>query len=128
MNDQTISKFDRIRGGLQDVALWTRPSTIQNIETITGKSETFIVQTCRFEDKGDHIFIQLVDDAGVIRIVLPPKVVRAIHSQDGSLTDTRRSAAASRTAQDRKDRGEVPGFMKSNRDLKKSLKKKAGAK
>lgn len=115
MSDQTISKFDRIRGGLHDVALFTRPSTIQNIESITGKSETFIVQTCRFEDKGDYIFIQLVDDNGVIRIVLPPKVSSAISSQKDSLTGTRRSKAATRNAMERKERGEVPGFMKNKK-------------
>ena len=121
MTDQTITKFDRIRGGLLDVALFTRPSTIQNVETITGKSETFIVQSCRFEDKGDYIFVQLVDDAGVIRIALPPKVANAIASQRESLTGIRRSSAAKRTARDRMDRGEVPGFMKAK-------KKKGGSK
>lgn len=118
MSDTTISKFDRIRGGLLDVALFTRPSTIQNVESITGKSETFIVQTCRFEDKGDYIFIQLVDDAGVIRIVLPPKVSNSIASQKDSLTGTRRSKAATRTARERMDRGEVPGFMKKKKKAK----------
>lgn len=122
MSDQTIGKFDRIRGGLLDVALFTRPSTIQNVESITGKSETFIVQTARFEDKGDYVFVQLVDDAGVIRIVLPPKVANAIASQRDSLTGTRRSNAAQRTARDRMDRGEVPGFMKAK------TKKKGGSK
>lgn len=121
MSDNTITKFDRIRGGLLDVALFTRVSTIQNIETITGKSETFIIQTCRFEDKGDYIFIQLIDDTGVIRIVIPPKASNAIASQRDSLTGTRRSNAAQRNAQDRKDRGEVPGFMKAK-------KKKGGSK
>jgi hypothetical protein len=122
LSDTPITKFDRIRGGLLDVALFTRPSTIQNIESITGKSETFIVQSCRFEDKGDYIFVQLVDDAGVIRIVLPPKVANAIAAQRDSMTGTRRSKAAQRTAQDRKDRGELPGFMK------KGTKKKGGSK
>jgi hypothetical protein len=111
----TISKFDRIRGGLQDVALFTKPSTIQNIETITGKSETFIVERCRFEDKGDYLFIQMIDDEGVVRIALPPKVVRAIDSHGDSLSTRNRSRAGRRTAQALKDRGEVPGFMRKKK-------------
>ncbi|HKD74364.1 MAG TPA: hypothetical protein VKB76_02670 [Ktedonobacterales bacterium] len=115
MSDQTISKFDRIRGGMQDVALFTKPTTIQNIESITGKSETFIVETCRFEDKGDFIFLQVIDETGVTRVVLPPKVVAAIDSHGDRLTSRRRSAAAKRTARERMDRGEVPGFMRKKK-------------
>lgn len=33
-NDHTVSKYDRIRGQLEGVALFTRPSTIKNVETI----------------------------------------------------------------------------------------------
>jgi hypothetical protein len=108
----SISKYDRLRGGLIDVATFTKPSTIQNVETITGKSETFIVQTARFEDKGDFVFIQCVDETGVTRLALPPKVATAIASQRDALTSRRRSQAGRRIAQDRKDRGEVPAFMK----------------
>ena len=51
-------------------------------ETLSGKSETFIVQTCRFEDQGgDFIFVQCVDESGVIRLALPPKVANAIEGQ-----------------------------------------------
>jgi hypothetical protein len=112
MSDTQIDKYDRLRGGLSGVALFTKPSTIQNIETITGKSETFIVQTCRFEDKGgDFIFVQCVDETGVVRIALPPKVANAIASQRDALTSRRRSHAAQRQAQERKDRGELPAFL-----------------
>lgn len=111
MSDNTISKYDRLRGSLQDVASFTRPSTIKNVETLTGRTETFVVETCRYEDRGDYIFIECVDEAGVTRLALPPKVSNAISAQRDSLTAKRRSKAAKRVAQERKDAGLKPGFM-----------------
>jgi len=115
--DNTISKYDRLRGGLADVALFTKPSTINNVESLTGKSETFIVETARFDDDeargGDYIFVRCVDDSGmVIRLCLPPKVANAIASQRDSLTKRRRSIASRRIAQERMERGETPAFLR----------------
>ena len=112
MDDNMISKYDRIRGGLHDVALFTKPSTIKNVQAITGKSETFVIETARYEDQGDYIFIECMDDTGVTRLALPPRVCALIASQRESLTTRRRSRAAKRVAADRKERGELPGFMK----------------
>lgn len=111
-NDNTIQKYDRIRGGLHGVALFTKPSTIRNIQTITGRAETFVVETARHEELGDYIFVECVDETGVTRLCLPPKVANAIASQRDSLTTRRRSIAGKRIAKERKDRGELPGFMK----------------
>lgn len=113
--DNTINKFDRIRGSLHNVALFTKPSTIKNVENITGRTETFVVETCRYEDQGDTIFIECVDDSGVTRLALPPKVSFVISAQRDSLTAKRRSAAGKRRAQEMKARGEVPGFMRKKR-------------
>lgn len=112
MSDQTISKFDRIRGGLDSIALFTKPSTIRNVQSITGKAETFVIETCRHEEVGDYIFIECTDDTGVTRIALPPKVANVIASQRDSLTTKRRRKAARRVAADRKARGEVPAFLR----------------
>ncbi len=115
-NDHRISKYDRLRGGLQDIALFTKPSTIKNVQSITGESETFVIETCRYEDHGgDYIFIEAVAQEGVIRLALPPKVANAIASQRDSLTSRRRSIAAKRTARARMERGELPGFMKKKK-------------
>ena len=112
----TISKYDRRRGGLKDIAMFTKPSTIRNIENITGKAETFVVETCRYEEHGgDYVFVECVDDGGVTRLCLPPKVANAIAAQRDSLTKRRRSAASRRTAQARKERGELPGFMRKKK-------------
>jgi hypothetical protein len=110
---ESISKFDRIRGGLEGVALFTKASTIQHVQQLTGKAETFVVRTARCEDMGgDFILIECIDDGGVTRIALPPRVANAVASQRDALTARRRSAAAKRVAADRKARGEVPGFMR----------------
>ncbi len=110
-NDNTIAKYDRVRGGLEGVALFTKPSTVKNVQIVTGKSETFVVETARHEELGDTIFIECMDDSGVTRLALPPRVANAIAAQRDSLTAHRRSNAAKAIALARKERGELPGFM-----------------
>jgi len=110
-NDNTVSKYDRVRGGLEGVALFTKPSTVKNTQIITGKSETFVIETARHAELGDTIFVECMDDAGVTRLALPPKVANAIASQRESLTSRRRSILSKENARARKERGELPGFM-----------------
>jgi hypothetical protein len=117
---ETVSKFDRIRGGLHNVAIFTKPSTIQNVQSITGRAETFIVETARFEDQGDTIFVQCVDEnEKVIRLALPPKVADCIAYQRASLTTRRRSAAGKRRAAADKEAGIQPGFMRGKKSPRK---------
>lgn len=52
-NYETVSKFDRIRGDLHDVALFTKPTTIKHVTNLTGRAETFVVETGRHEETGD---------------------------------------------------------------------------
>lgn len=111
-NDNTVAKYDRVRGGLEGVALFTKPSTVKNVQIITGKAETFVVETARHEEFGDTIFVECMDENGVTRLALPPKVANAIARQRESLTTRSRSRAAKAVAQERKDRGELPGFMR----------------
>jgi len=115
--ENSISKYDRQRGSLKDVALFTKPSTIQNVQTITGRAETFVVATARAEDQGgDFIFVECIDEQqAVTRLCLPPRVANAIASQRESLTARRRSATAKRVARERMDRGEVPGFLRKKK-------------
>lgn len=98
-NGYMIPKYDRLIGNLKDVALFTKPSTVKNHQTLTGQAETFIVQTARTEDLGDYIFIEAIDEATTVtRLALPPKVADAIAAQRASLTTRRRKAAAKRRA------------------------------
>lgn len=115
---EMLAKYDRQRGRLKDVADWTKPSTIQTVEFMTGRAETYIVATARYED-GDYLFVESVDMDGVVRLCLSPKVCSIIHSQRDSLTAKRRSKAAKRSAQERMSQpGYVPPFLKSKRGKK----------
>lgn len=115
-DDHSISKYDRIYSRLHDVCLRTKPSTIQNIESITGRTETFIIETKRHEELGDFIFVQCIDENSVpVRLALPPKVANAIASQRDSLTARRRSIASKAVAKQRMERGELPGFMRKRK-------------
>ena len=112
---QTINKFDRIYGGMQDVSLKTKPSTVKYVQPITGKSEAFIVQTFRHEELGDFIFIEHLDEDGVTRTALPPKVSSLLGSQRDSLTKTSRSRRGKRVMEERMANGYVPTFAKKKR-------------
>jgi hypothetical protein len=114
-NDNTVSRYDRTRGSLEGVAMFTRPSTVKNVETITGKASTYVVETARLEDSGDYVFIECVDESGVTRLALPPRVANAIASQRDSLTTRRRSIAGKAQAKIRKDAGLLPGFMRKRK-------------
>lgn len=110
MNEITLSKYDRLYGGLQDVSLFAKPSTVKTVQPMTGKTDTFVVQTCRHEDTGDYIFIECMDESGVVRLALPPKVASLIASQRDALTKRRRSISSRRTMRARMAAGEVLGF------------------
>lgn len=111
MSDHTVSKYDRLYGGLRDVSLVTKPSTIKLVQPLTGQSETFVIQTMRHEE-GDYIFIERLDESGVVRLALPPKVAALIASQRDALTKRRRSISSRATMRARMDAGEVIGFKK----------------
>jgi hypothetical protein len=113
-NDHQIEKYDRLRGSLHDTGLFTKQSTIRNLDKVTGRAETFCVETCRDDERGgDFIFVELVDENKIVtRMAMPPKVANAIASQRESLTTRRRRITGKRLAKERMDRGELPGFMR----------------
>lgn len=110
-------EFDLTIGSLEgrpDV-VHTKPTTIRATLPVVGKAQTFIIQTWRETERGDTILMEYVDGRGSRRIVIPPAVAEAIARQRDALTDKSRSKAAKRVAQERKDRGEVPGFLRGKR-------------
>jgi hypothetical protein len=123
---QTMSKFDRIVGGLLGGnSLRARTTTVEQVEPITGEAESYMIQTVRTEKAmirekdgktitkiGEHVIVKYLDKHGPVRLVLPPKVVETIIRQRDSLSAQARSNSAKMKAQERKDRGELPGFMK----------------
>jgi hypothetical protein len=57
------------------------------VQSIKGKSEIFVIETARYEDiGGDYIFIECMDESGVVRLALPPKVANVVACQRDSLS------------------------------------------
>jgi hypothetical protein len=110
METNSVSKYDRLRGGLEGVARFTKPSTIVNVEMLTGREETFVVERCRTEH-GDYAFVRLMDENGVTRIALPPKVLEALSRQYDALTTNGRRQRGKAQAKARMEKGIMPGFM-----------------
>jgi hypothetical protein len=113
----TPDSFDRLLGalhGIPDVAS-TKPSTIRAVTPIVGTSELYIVQTYRQRDTGDTIFLECVRQSETLRIAIPPAVADAIARQRDVLTGKTRSKAAKAVAEARKERGELPGFMRGKK-------------
>lgn len=113
--NETLDNFDRAISALQGLpeTLATKVSTVQDVAMMYGKAALFSVQTYRQKERGDTIFLQCVRDGQTIRIAIPPQVADAIARQRDALTARSRSAAAKTQAQARKERGELPGFMRS---------------
>lgn len=120
MDNQTSGMpdaFDRLLGaihGLPDIAS-TKPATVRTVTPVVGTSQLFIVQTYRQREVGDTIFLECVSKDGTVRIAVPPAVSDAIARQREVLTGKSRSKAARAVAAARKERGELPGFMKGKR-------------
>jgi hypothetical protein len=107
-------RFERQLGllhGLPDV-VETKPTTIRYIEPLLGTSQTFILQTVRQREVGDHLFLEYVDAEGSQRLVIPPKVVEVIARQREALTKSAQRKHGRRVAAERKARGESPGFLR----------------
>ena len=125
-NDQPVyaqvDKFDRILGGLEGLpdVTKTAPSTITTVSPIIGAAQTFIVQTLRQREVGDTIFLQYVDDRGAVRIAIPPQAAAVIARQRDSLTTKVRKRVGKASAEARKARGELPGFMRGKRAKRKA--------
>ena len=102
-----VDAFDRAIGvlhGLPDVS--HSNVAVRRVVPLlgVGGTELYVVQTYRQKDQGDTIFL-----------VIPPQVSAVIARQREQLTAKTRSKAAKAVAQARKERGEVPAFLKSKR-------------
>lgn len=115
MSDPRRNRFDRAIGalvGIPDV-VHSSPTTVRDVTPMVGDAATFIVQTYRHKEQGETLFIECVDDVGAIRLVIPPKVTAIINRQHDAISKRVRRSAARASAQDRKARGILPGFMKN---------------
>lgn len=113
----TSTHYDRTIGGLEGLpdVVKTHPSTKRTVTPLARTSETYIIQTMRQKDVGDYIFIEMVSGEGSLRIVLPPAIAETIARQRESVIAKVRSKTAKAQAQERKDRGELPAFLKKKK-------------
>ena len=110
--------FDEVIGRLHSLpdTISVQPTVLRNVPTLgVGKTQLYVVQTFRQREEGDTIFLECVNDAGTIRLVIPPTVANTIARQRDQLTAKSRSKASSASAQARKDRGEKPAFMRGKK-------------
>src|SRR5437773_10918281 len=118
-----VDPFDRTIGllhGLPDVTV-TKTSVTRVVPPFgVGGTQLYVVQTYRQKEQGDTIFLEHVSETGTVRLVIPPQVSVVIARQREQLTAKTRSKAAKAVAQLRKERGEIPAFLKSKRKTSES--------
>jgi hypothetical protein len=116
-----VDKFDRLMGELAKLPDVThcKASTVVAVTPLIGATMTFIIQSFRqIQRDGDDskskdtVFLQYVDDAGAIRLVIPHEAIAVIIRQHDSLTAKVRKRVGKETAAARKARSEVLGFQK----------------
>lgn len=114
-----LSEFDRLMGTLTDRndVLFSRESVVRDTPLwgVGSGTRTFILQTARTKDEGDHVFVECVSEEGTTRLVLPPAVVETIARQRDSVGSRNRVLSSRRAMQERMARGEVPTFKKRAR-------------
>ena len=117
-NAPYVDAFDRTIGllhGLPDVTE-VKTSVTRVVPPFgVGGTQLYVVQTYRQKEQGDTIFLEHVSETGTVRLVIPPQVSAVIARQREQLTTKTRSKAAKAVAQERKERGEIPAFLKSKR-------------
>jgi hypothetical protein len=107
--------YDRQLATLHDLpdVVKTKPATIRTVPPLgIGGTQVFVIQTYRQRERGDTIFLEVMDTSGSTRLVLPHPVATLIARQRDALTAKARSKAAAAIAADRKARGLMPGFVK----------------
>lgn len=110
----TVSNFDRLVGGLTGLpdVVNTPPTTVRAMLPVVGIAQTYIIQTYRQWGKGDTIFLETISAEGSIRIPIPPQVADAIARQREALATKSRRKIGKAQAQDRKDKGIAPAFLR----------------
>ena len=110
--------FDRMLSRLVGLpnGAHTAPTVVQSMD-FYGHTTSYMIQTVR-TDEGVTTFVTQVNANGYMRFILPHGVLAAIDRQRASITHKVRSRHGKRIAEERKARGEEPGFMKAKRGRK----------
>lgn len=83
-------------------AVAAKGSTL-TLTTLLGHTETWVVKTIRVDGR-DTSFLQRIDGAGGMRLVLPPEVVGAIARQRDTITGIVRRKGAMKAAETRREK------------------------
>ena len=103
--DKMLSRLMGLPGGAH-----TKPAAVQDID-FYGHTTSYMVQTVK-TDAGETAFVSVVNSAGSVRFILPPRVLATIDRQRGSLTKQVRRRNGKRIAEERAAAGIKPGFMR----------------
>jgi len=90
MDSKMPDAYDRQLAALHDLpdVVRTKPSTVRTVPPLgVGGSQVFVVQTYRQAERGDTLFVEVMDVDGAKRIVLPPQVTAIIARQRDALDD-----------------------------------------
>ena len=106
--DSALERLTGLPGGahVQPVVVQTRD--------FYGHSTSWLVQVVK-TDEGDNVFLQSVSASGQARIVIPARVLQTIDRQRATVSTKVRRRHGRRLAEERKARGEQPGFLKKGK-------------
>lgn len=113
MSEHGPDAYDRQLAALHGLpdTVRTKTATTRTIPPLgIGGTELWILQTYRQREQGDFLFLEVVGQAGTVRLVIPPAVTAVINRQRDAVTGMVRSKAARASAADRKARGWRPDF------------------
>lgn len=111
---QAPTRFERMLASMKEnqAAVKTQAVTKSVVPPMgVGGTQTFIIQSARLEGK-DTVFLQVFGNDVKVQLVLPPEVTRTMARQRDSLTNQTRKRAAQASAQERKDAGIEPAFLR----------------
>lgn len=110
---RSTDPFDKMLAGLIGLpnGAHTKPSVVQSID-FYGHATTYIVQTVR-TDESVTAFVTQVSAEGASRTILPSAVLAVIDRQRESITAKLRRRNGKRIAEERKQAGIQPGFLKA---------------
>lgn len=113
---QMPSAFDRSMDSFKDnqAAVKAGPSQKRIAGPFGLGNQLWSVETYRIDGQ-DTIFLECYGDAGQVRLVIPPAIARIVVRQYDALGGKSRRRAAAASAQERKDAGIEPAFLKGKR-------------
>ena len=122
-------RYDRIYGQVVDLAPMARPSTVIEALPIAGDVTTWVVQVA-YHNEETVAFLQSIDAEGQLRLVLPPKVLARLISQDAAIrarVNDRRSEETRKLQRERARVAEAKRVLERKREERRARRAAGGA-